>query len=418
MTPTELGQADKPADNRPVLLVSGGPVTEPLWAPLAEHYDLAFLAPAAAQSALNQGLPAAALGSVMDGAAQERAGNDALKLAARVITALPQLAGKFADEYGPASPSALTVGLPDWFGGFAHQAIGVQVGIVAALERLAGMRRIAGCVTHEDVSADTRALVNWCNAQGIPTLHVPHAPCHLLPGVVDIHRETRARYIAASGPAVAAFYAEAGHDPADIAITGGPQWDGLYGARPGRDEARRVLKIDHAGPVLGYMTTWGQTTSLRSDFEREFSAGWDAVLATAQRLGAYLCVLVHWHDNRAGIEERYEKALADAGVPGLVTKHHKLYLLPALDCLVAQGPSNMAIEAAICGVPSCYLQTSGFDYATALPYRGTPETIGAAVDAALGEDPGWGEFVSAYHATHPHGGAVENVVAWVREICP
>lgn len=411
---------------RPILLISGGPVTEPLWAGLAETYDLAFLYPQAAQAAGSLGLPAAALNSIADPPLAEAAQAAALKLTARVINAEDAIAAKFSAEFAALGASQLGAGVGAWLGVFAHQIISAQVGVAAQLERLAGTgRRIAGCVTHEDVSADTRALVAWCNRMGLPTIHVPHAPCHLLPGVPDIHRQTRARYIAASGPAVARFYAEAGHDPKRIGTTGNPAWDGLYGDVPGRDEARRVLAIDpphtqgarHAGPVLCYMTTWGQTTSLRSDFEREFAAGWAAVLAEAQKIGAYVCVLVHWHDNRPGVEERYEAALKDAGVPGLVTKHHKLYVLRAADCLVAQGPSNMLIEAAILGTPGCYLQTPDFDYATALPYRGTPETIGAAIGQALAGGAEWDGFVSQYNAVHPHGGAVENVVGLVREIC-
>ena len=239
----------------------------------------------------------------------------------------------------------------------------------------------------------------------------------------DIHGQTRAQWIAASGQAVAEFYAARGHDQARIVITGGPQYDVMYGPRPDKAEARRVLGIANddpasTAPVMLYFTTWGQTTSLRGGFEHEFTAGWQAVLAEAKRRGAYLCVKIHWHDNRAGVEERYEKDLAAAGVPGLVTRSHLLYVLAAADVLVAQGPSNICLEAAMAGVPSCYLVTDGFDFATPLPYRGCPETIGDAIGQALGEPADWDGFVAAYNAVHPHGGAAENVVEMVRRVCP
>ena len=265
-----------------------------------------------------------------------------------------------------------------------------------------------------------RALVNWCNARGIPTLHIPHAPCHLLPGVTDIHRQTRARWIAASGPAVAEFYAESGHDRSFIVITGGPQYDAVYTDGPERAEARRVLVGDYAGPVLCYQTTWGQTTSLRSEFEAEFERGWQAVLAAARHLGAYVMVNVHWHDQRPDTVDRYEASLKAAGVPGLVTRDHFRYVLAAADVLVAQGPSNVALEAAMVGTPSCYIQTDDFDFRTELPYRGTPETIDIAIGRALASRGGdaWDEFIAQYNAAHPDGDAAERVAALVESVCP
>lgn len=407
---------------RPLLLISGGPVTEPLWEPLAETYDLVFLYAHAAQAAMACGLPAAGIGSVMNADLQERVQNDAVLLAARVVNRLPELRQYFEQTLGPGSAPALGPALNTWFAGYAHTLMTQQVLLLALLDELEHTgRTIAGCVTHEDVAPDTRAMVAWCNQRGIPTLHVPHAPCHLLPGVQDIHRETRARYIAASGPAVAEFYAGGGHDPDCICLTGGPQWDGLYGLVPTRDESRVVLKIpDQVGPVICYMGTWGQTTSLRSGFEAEFDTGWQAVAAAAKQLGAYVIVMVHRSDQRQNAEALCQKALEDAGLEGLATRLHFLYALTAADLLVAQGPSNACIDAAILGVPSVYIQTEGFDFATALPRRAGAGDIAREISWAL-ENPepaeAWGEFISRYNAAHPVGDATAAVVAWVRELC-
>lgn len=406
---------------KPILLVSGGPATQPLWKPLAESYDLAFLYPQAAQQASALNIPSMPLAALMDDDLLEQVENTATLLATKVVNALPTLHVRFANAYLHAGPVLLNSRLDSWFAGYAHHILNGEIAVLAQLERLAGMgRHIAGCLTHEDVAPDTRALVSWCNARGLPSVHLPHAPCHLLPGVTDIHRETRAQWVLASGPRVAQFYRECGVPDDHIITTGGPQWDELYdgvGALPGKSESRNVLGITHSGPVLCYMSTWGQTTSLRSEFEREFDAGWSAVLAHAQATGAYLMVMIHWHDGRAELEENYAKALEVAGVAGLVTRNHKTYVLRAADCLIAQGPSNMCIEAAILGTPSCYLQTQDFDFATALPYRGTPETIGTAIGAALAEQADWGAFAAEYNAVHPHGGAIDAAVEQVRLLC-
>ena len=407
-------------DPLPLLLISGGPATTPLWPALAERYDLVFLYPQAAQQAQAQGIRAGALASVLDADLQEHIATASVKLAARVVGNLPAVGQNVAAVYGDQAPEALNGHLTDWFPGYAYHLLNGSVTILAELERLAGVgRRIAGCLTHEDVSLDTRAMVSWCNVRGIPTLHVPHAPCHLLPGVTDIHRQTRAKWIAASGLAVAEFYAESGHDQSFITITGGPQYDQMYTARPSRVEARAALAIKHTGPVLCYQTTWGQTTSLRSDFEAEFERGWQAVLAAAREMGAYLMVKIHWHDQRPEMLDYYEKALTAANVPGLVTRDHFLYVLAAADVLVAQGPSNVTLEAAMYGTPSAYIQTEGFEFRTALPYRGTIDTIGDAIRMAHASagHPAWDNFVAQYNAAHPDGGAAERVTALVEQVC-
>lgn len=422
---------------RPILLVSGGPSTFALWPGLAERYDLVFLYPQAAERAQALGLPAIALAQLADGDLQEHIQNSAVLLSARVVAGLPRVAQTFAAAFGPQAAPHFNGHLGEWFPGYALHLLGAEIAVLAQLQRLAETgRRLAGCLTHEDVATDTRALVAWCRARGLPTLHVPHAPCHLTTPGPDIHKQTRAEWVLASGPAVADFYAENGHDPARIVVTGGPQWDELYGgALPARDEARAVLlppdlpipvtgtgpgEIGPDRPVVAYMTTWGQTTSLRSDFDREFEAGWQAVLAEARARGAYLAVLRHWNDQRPGVDEHYARALAQAGVDGLVTRDHKTYVLRAADVLVAQGPSNMCLEAAILGTPACYLQTEGFDYRTALPYRATPETLGAALTAALASRgaPEWETMAAAYNAAHPDGGAVDRVLEEVARRCP
>ena len=407
---------------KPLLLISGGPSTKALWPDLAERYDLVFLYTAAGQEAAGNGLPAAPLAAVVDPDLQERIENTTVLMTAQVVANLPAISQRFGLAYGHDAPAQLNGRLGTWFAGYSHHILLGTISILAQLEKLAASgRRIAGCVTHEDVAPDTRAMVTWCNAHGIPTIHVPHAPCHLTADGPDVHKETRAQWIAASGPQVAEFYKRCGFPADHVEITGGPQWDDLYsGAIPGKAEARTVLGIgDRTGPVLCYMTTWGQTTSLRSGFDAEFEQGWQAVLAAAQKLGAYLMVLVHWNDQRGDIEDAYAKEMDAAGVDGLVTRSHKSYIVTAADVLIAQGPSNMCIDAAITGTPSVYLQTEGFDYATPLPHRAAVGGLmGAIQDALDGGTAGLGAFVAEYNAAQPHGDAADRVVAMVERLCP
>lgn len=409
---------------KPTLLVSGGGVTQPMWAQLSERYRLAFFHPQAAQLAHDLKLPDVV--SVMDAAqvnadAIESAENNAALLAARVVNAMPSISARIAGitAFAPNAPAELNGKLPDWWAGYALHHFRDHTMKLTALENLAREHPIVGCLTHEDVSPEARTLVLWAKARGIPTLHLPHAPCHLHPGVRDIHRETRADWVLASGPRVAAFYADCGVPDNRIAVVGAPQWDALYEAQlPDRAEAREVLGVKTAR-VICYASTWPQTTSLRSGFEREMDAGLDAALKLAENWKAVVMVKVHPHEH-AQAEQFYAAALQQADIPGLVTRQHLTYLLRAADVLVAQGPSNLCLEAAIMGVPSVYLQTEGFDFASALPARCAPDTLGAVASALLDAPPSRAdldEFVSEYNAAHPLGEAADCASEFVERIC-
>jgi hypothetical protein len=157
---------------------------------------------------------------------------------------------------------------------------------------------------------------------------------------------------------------------------------------------------------------------LRGGFEREHQEGLDAILKLAQAWDATLIIRQHPHDG-SNTEAQYVEAMKQAGVGGLVTRQHGNYTLRAADVLIAQGPSNVCVDAAIAGVPSAYIQTSGFDFAHALPYRADAAEIGEAAHRAIEsrEDPAWGGFAQTYNDAHPHGGATERAVEQVMELC-
>lgn len=404
--------------DKPTLLISGGSSLTALFERLAESFDLLFIYPPAAQLATEMGVSnAGAVMQYMDGPAQDRAHNLGAVLTARVVNAMPRISETFKARLGPNPPHTLNGYLGEWWMGFAADRLVGQAGVIVTLEKAFAARNPVGLVVHEDVTPDMRTVVGFCKARGIPTIHIPHAACHLLPGVRDIHRETRADYVGASGPYMAEFYHSAGMPLDQIEQVGVPSWDGYYSADlPGKDESKAVLSL--AGRVVTYASTWAQTTSLRSGFLPELTEGLNATIDLAKRWDASL--IIKMHPNQSPQDEAgYAEAMKAAGVGGLVTRNHINYCIRATDLLIAQGPSNLCIEAAIMGVPSVYLQTEGFDYAYALPYRATVETLEKEARAALDSAGAaqWQDFIAHYNIVHPNGGAIERAGEFVERVC-
>ena len=77
----------------------------------------------------------------------------------------------------------------------------------------------------------------------------------------------------------------------------------------------------------------------------------------------------------------------------------------------------MCLDAAILGVPSVYLQTEGFDFATSLPARCGPDDLLGTVQATLDSPPDLGAFIREYNSVHPDGDAADCIVDWVKELC-
>jgi len=292
---------------------------------------------------------------------------------------------------------------------------------VSAMEALAGKVKVAGVVVHEDVAPDTRSMVLWARARGIPSVHVPHASCHLRDDAgPDIHRETRTDWIAASGEYMAQWYTRHGFPRERIRVVGAPQMDALYQQRMERDVARRIWNFGQDDRIAVYATTWAQTTGLRGGWKDEHAAGLEAVLRLAKAQDMRLIIKIHPND-AGGVEKNLEDAMKAAGVKGRVARQHNHLALSVADLFIAQGPSNMCIEAAIFGVPACYLMTEGFDYQTSpLPFRSMPEALEGTARMALESrgDPLWQDFIRFYNDAHPEANAVERLTEFVREVCP
>ena len=408
---------------KPVLILSGHGSIRPAIPALAADYDLLFIDPQGAQTAAELGVSnVAALQQFIDPELREMASNTAAIMTARAVNALPDIAGRFNSAYGHGQPSLLNSQMPGWFAGYAAFNFGELVMQLSVLEKFYSMRRVAGVVVHEDLTPIYRSVVLHAKAKGVPTIHVPHAACHLLPSASpDIHRETRTDYIAASGDYMAQWYAAVGFPLDKIIVTGAPQFDGWYkGGVPSREEARRVLGVENTQRVICYATTWAQTTSTRSPHaEQEQTDGLAATIKLAKSTDAALMVKCHPSETPDN-EKFYSAALEQSNVAGLVTRNHIGYILAAADVLVAQAPSNLCVEAAIIGTPSVYLQTDGFDFAHRLPFRATPNTLaaeaGKALDSRGNEE--WRNFAIYYNAAHPDGEAAVKLADMVRMLCP
>jgi len=421
-TPAESGrgQADERKSYKPVLLISGHNVTEALWRPLSERYDLCMLYAQAAPYAESIGVKCLGLNNFLTPDVQEKAMNTAAELTANIVNGMPGIMQRMRAAVGePIMPTELE-NAEEWFAGLCmhhFQAWSIEI---AMLEQLEAQRRIAGCVTHEDVTGETRAMVDFCRARSIPTVHVPHANCHLLADAgPDIHREWRCDFIAVAGTAMRDWFVANGFPAARIEITGVPYFDRYYGEMPLKEEARHILAIPDGKRVICYSGTWTQTTGLRGEWEKEIDGNLTAVINLARDWDAFLIKTIHPHDASQS-EQYFAQAMQQAQVYGLVTRHHQTYALRAADVLIAPACSNMCIDAAILGTPACYLQTEGFEYAHEFPFRAGPEGIAEAARLALEsrDDPRWDDFCKTYNAVHPAGDAAERVASVVTRICP
>lgn len=402
-----------------VLLISGGGNTAPLWKGLSELVTLVFLHPNAEQAARGAGITnILSMQEMFTPEVQEKAVNQAAIMTARVVAALPGVSEKIHSLY-PAPPENLNGNLQNWFAGFVAERTRNQVFTLTGLEKLSQEREIIGCLTHEDVTPDMRGMVNFCNSIGAQTIHLPHAACHLLPGVEDIHRQVRARWILSSGPYMTEFYMACGVPQHRIVPVGIPEWDGLADAHlPTKEEARSVLQVGlNSRFVVLYGTTWGQTTSLRSRFEHEFVETHEAVFSLCREKDADL--IINMHPNEAPqMEAAYIDMMKKAGIGGAVTRAHEIYIVRAADVVIKHGPSNFCIKVAMMGRPSAYIQTEGFDFDHPLPPRGPASQLPALVDAALNAPiDDWDKYIRHYDCAWPHENATEKTINAVREIC-
>lgn len=419
----------------PVAVLSGGRSVQPLLKPLAETFNLALLYPKAAEQAAARGLPVANLAPWADDRTRAQSVNEALRLCSGLFPALEAgtLAKPFEDTIGHFSADGTVENLGQWFPNWVLQSVSRQVLRLKLWRRLVDEFDVKICITHEDVCEDTKGMVQFFRTQGVPTLHVPHAvyldQWRAAPGL-DVHDEIACEHLAAAGSFQRDWYVERGFPENEVTITGSPSWD-KWSQPPDKVWARNALKLlpapacadtadrqagAHDEPVVVYASSWPQHTSLLG-FHGLVAECYEAFLGAAKEAGWQPVVKLHPNAGQASHHE-HAKLATEAGVKCLVTPSYLDIVMQAADLVVAMGPSNILIEAALMGVPAVSVLGYADDEAIiTCELDGT----GAAIERGLSE--GWrqeftelrGPFVEKY-AYCDDGGATGRVLELVEEL--
>lgn len=349
---------------KPILLISAGHTLQSLWKPLSERFTLLFVGDQRNFGlAKDLGADCLYIGQYATPDANENAINLAYRIASDLIRdeGLPM---RILDAVGESEPppQLRPFEVRSWWPAMVGEQLRQRIMLIEILKIVLLNHKVVGCVVHEDVTPDMRVMVEFCKSRNIPTIHVPHANCFYRGETWDIHTESICDYIAASGEYMKRFYSKWGFDQNKITATGTPSLDTWYAdTPPTRKEARKVLGVGEDESVIIYASSWSQLTSTRSGFEAEHQRDFGLMLDAAKKLKATLCIKMH-PGEAPDTEKFYIENLKGNGVRGFVTRAYNEYVLRAGDVMVAQGPSNVCIQAAIAGLPVAYIPTEGFGF--------------------------------------------------------
>lgn len=343
--------------DRQLAVLSGGRSVEPLIEELGAKYNLAFLYhPVAQRVAQSEDMSVANLQLLSGPDVQARAINEALRMTSRVWSALEDgtlqtVVRNVLTEQG-LEAKALVDGLSNWLPNVVFGEATKTLMRTLVWRQLIEEFDISVCVTHEDVVADTKGMVQFFRDNGIPTLHVPHAiyfdQWRGGPGE-DVHDSITAEWIAVAGPYQRAWYIERGADPKKTIMTGMPHWD-KWKDPPKRRWARNALKIPRGEQVVVYASSWPQTTSLYG-MHSLIPQVYAAYLEAAKDQSWRSLIKLHPSAGEPSHQEHAKQA-SQMGIPVMLTAQYLDLALAAADLVVAVGPSNILIEAALIGVPT------------------------------------------------------------------
>ncbi len=408
---------------RPTLLITSNHTITPLWEGLSKNYDLCIVGQ---QAGLAQELGiegAFPLAKYVTPDINETAINAAYKLSAKLFDAQisTSLASEIEEWIGQDAPEQLKADkVAQWWPAMVGEHIRQEASLIEAMGAAMKEHKVVGCLVHEDVTPDMRTMILYCKTKGVPTIHVPHANTFYVGKEWDIHTESISDYITASGNYAKQFYVKWGYDSNHIRCTGMPQLDSWYtNNSPSRIEVRKVLGIDDKDFVIIYATSWGQLTSLRGEFDNEFTRNLKRVLDTTKEMKATLVIKMHPGEGR-GQEEMYMNGIKEAGVNGCVTRSYNEYVLRAGDVLCAHSPSNICTQASIIGLPSFYIPTEDFSFPIDGPIACNNNMSECIKDSISRPKSDWDNFAKQMNAVHgdlDNGNSSERICEFVGEIC-
>jgi SAM-dependent methyltransferase len=268
-------------------------------------------------------------------------------------------AGKRADAIRERAEAS---GMPSVFTADLSQRLSVPMLMVAALDRVHATDGIDEIVLNEDVMAASKAAALWAKDRGVPTVMLSHS-C-ILGRLYTVHREANPDRIAVFGARGAQPYEDLGVDPSRLAVTGNPAWDGYPDLAARRAEIRVQMRASRSlpadEPLIVFATTWSANFTAFCDadaYERSLHAVLNAVkLLAANDIPVRLIV-----KDRPSNEAKGAYVAAAARAAGIEDRVTFTYddmerWMVAADVVISVD-SNVAIEAALSGVPAVNLWT-------------------------------------------------------------
>jgi hypothetical protein len=407
--------ANENKDNRPTILLSGGRTTQPLGGALAEHYQLAIYDQGALGHFLTQVenvmCPANGAGEGL----KSRATNEAAQLSAGVAANIKPLGERFAVP--GIGAEMLGAGVNTWLPGMAMTILSSLALDLRALEAFMAQVPVVAAVTHEDVTPRFRAMVLYCKAHGVPTIHIPHANhfCHVRPDVC------LSDWLLAASPWMRDWYVKRGYPVEQVRVMGCPNWDvwPKICRDISKEHARLVLKLDATAPTVMYCTSWSQNTNLIDDHTVKPRAD-VAMLKAAKREGWQLIIKLHPGEPPQWVQQCAELA-KEHSVPAVVTKSHLHYTMRAADVVVAVGPSNVLVEAGLANRPPVAIPLRGYKFGGMPPWEAEPtvDAVASTVNMLLAKPDIWqanrSKFVKRY-AHSSDGRATDRTIAAILDI--
>ncbi len=405
---------------KPVVILSGGRTTQDLTAKLIDTFDVAILEANIANAHKQRfGDAVIVIGALQDEKMRLFAANEAIKhiafaladgtsaIAAR-IEALP--------EWEKYRGNGLAGDLSEWMPVHIHSSIARQINLISTLDKLKSERDVRMVVTHEDVTEVFTDLARWGAVRGIKTLHVPHANPFQLDSVLpDVHAQSVCSHMAAT-PYMQEHWQRRGF-AGEMRLTGSPQFDKWFAYKCEREHARHLFHLTNDKPVVTYATSWGQLTNANDDLSR-FEPSLGKMLELAKANDWQLIVKVHPSEQQ-NIEEMYGGNVKKIGARCLITRLYIEPILVASDVLVAIGPSNLTIEAAMLNVPSVILRMPGYS----IQHEAIPEVelseVGDAVRGVLGDLEGARAKLPGFVYRNAYtfdGKAGDRVAEWIKEL--